>query len=93
MDTKYNLKAQGVEAETVITRVCELLKVEKQDVFAHGKDRNRVNARSLFCYWAARELGISQVELSLRFSISPAAVTQSVKRGELMVKEKGYSLL
>lgn len=89
MERKY----KGIHTDTVIERVCEVLNVEKQDVFAPGKERNRVKARSLFCYWTVRELGISQAALSLHLKLSPAAVTQSVKRGEAMVKEKGYSLL
>jgi putative transposase len=84
---------QGIKAESIIERVREVLNVKRQDIFAPGKERTRVNARSLFCYWAARELGTSQTGLSLQLKISPAAVTQSVKRGEAMVKEKGYKLV
>jgi hypothetical protein len=37
-------------------------------------------------------LGISQAELSRLFRVSPAAVMLSVRRGEGLVKEKGYSI-
>ena len=93
MESRYSLKARGIDLDAVIRRICETLNIEKQDFLAPGKDRNRVQARSLFCYWAARELGISQAELSSQLKISPAAVTQSVKRGELLVRKIGYSLL
>ena len=93
MERRYSLKARGINAEAVIERVCRALKMEKQDIFTPGKDRNRVVARSIFCYWAVRELGISQAECSRQLSISPAAVTQSVKRGERLIREKvAYSL-
>lgn len=73
-------------------RVCEVLELDKSDLWTAGKDRNRVRARSLFCYWAARELGTSQAELGRKLNISPAAVSFSVKRGEEMVTEHNYSL-
>ena len=91
MTRRYELKAKGIDLAAVIRRVTEVLGCD--DVFAPGKARDRVRARSLFCYWAARELGISQAELSRQLDISAAAVTQSVKRGEILAKERGYSLL
>jgi hypothetical protein len=45
------------------------------------------------CYWASRELGISQAELSRRLNISASAVTFSVMRGERLAAEAGFSLL
>ena len=91
MTRKYELKAKGIDLAAVIRRVTEVLSCD--DIFAPGKARDRVHARSLFCYWAARELGTSQAELSRQLNISPASVTQSVKRGEILAKERGYSLL
>jgi hypothetical protein len=37
-----------------------------------GKQRKRVKVRSLFCYWAVRELGFSLTELARRLRISVA---------------------
>ena len=42
----------------------------------------------VLCYWAARELGISTLALSKRLGISQPTASQSVKRGEKIVKEK-----
>jgi hypothetical protein len=52
-----------------------------------GKVKNRVHARSFFCYWAVRELGMVQKELSHLLKISFAAVTKSAQRGEALEKE------
>ena len=46
--------------------------------------------RSLLCYWAARELGVTMASIAKRLNLSPAAVTQSVERGERLVKENNY---
>jgi putative transposase len=92
MQRRHKVRAQGFNLDKVAERVCDVLELGKFDLWAAGKDRNRVRARSLFCYWAARELGISQAELGRKLNISPAAVTFSVKRGEEMVRVHNYSL-
>lgn len=93
VEWKYSLKDRGIGLATVINRVCEVLKCNRHDIFTPGKIKSRVHARSLFCFWAVRELGTHQTELSRQLKLSPAAITQSVKRGEEFVKERGYSLL
>ena len=92
MQRRHKVRAQGFNLDKVAERVCEVLEMDKSDLWAAGKDRNRVRGRSLFCYWASRELGISQAELARKLNISPAAVTFSVKRGEEMVRVHNYSL-
>jgi putative transposase len=52
-----------------------------------------VEARSVLCYWAARELGISTLELSRKLGISQPTASQSAKRGERIVKEKSLKLM
>jgi len=93
MERRHRLKAEGFDLKKVVERVCEVLNIEKSELFAHGKGRRRVAARSLFCYWAVRELNTSQTDLSHMLDISPAAITFSVKRGEELVRKMGYSLL
>lgn len=39
--------------------------------------------------WAARGLEISQTKLFRQLNVSPVAVTQSVKRGEMVARERG----
>ena len=57
-----------------------------------GKERNRVSARSLLCYWAARRLGLSMAELSRRLRLSLSGISQSIKRGEKMAENTAYKL-
>lgn len=70
--------------------MAKLLDMDISDVWSAGKYRHIVKARSLLCYWAVRELGVSMASLSKRLNISPAAVTQSVARGEKLLKENYY---
>ena len=57
-----------------------------------GKQQKWVKPRSLFCYWAVRELGISLTELAKRLGISVAWVRYSVERGEIIARENDYQL-
>jgi DNA-binding MarR family transcriptional regulator len=52
-----------------------------------------VAARSLLCYWANRELGITTVELARRLNLAQPTVSQSVDRGERIAAEKRVTLL
>ena len=74
-------------------RVAEIYEMEVGDIFLEGKHRKRVKARSLFCYWAVRELGISLTELARRLNMSIAGVGYSVERGEVIVRNNHYQLI
>ena len=52
-----------------------------------------VKAKSLLCYWVARDLGIGMAQIARRLNLSLAGVSQSVKRGETIVQQKGYNLI
>jgi hypothetical protein len=57
------------------------------------KQQRKVKSRSLFCYRALRELGISQTELAKRLKLSVPAIGYSVDRGESIAHENGYDLV
>lgn len=92
MERKYRLQEQGFDLAKVAAYVCQLTGITEPELWAAGKERRRVRARSLFCYWASRDLGTSQAELSRKLKISPAAVTFSVMRGERIAAEAGFKL-
>jgi len=54
--------------------------------------KHLVRARSLFCFWAVRELGVSMVSLARLLNISTKAVSKSVSRGAAIAKEEGFEL-
>jgi hypothetical protein len=93
LERQYRLKAEGMDIEQVARRVAQIMDMSIKQVWSPGKYRRIVKARSLLCYWAARELGISMASLSRRLHISSAAVSQSVQRGEILAKENHYHLI
>jgi putative transposase len=53
----------------------------------------QVEARSLLCYWAVRELGITLTELTRLFVISPFYTGYSGRRGDTIAEENDYQLM
>ncbi|MFC1505258.1 transposase [Thermodesulfobacteriota bacterium] len=93
LEHKYRLTSKGYDIEKLAGRVAEIFKVTPEIIFQPGKQPVKVKARSLFCYWAARELGYPMAELASRLNISQPAVSMSARRGEQIALEKGYSLM
>jgi len=92
LERKYLLKSQGYDIDKLADRVAENFPIKPDQIFQPGKQPVKVKARSLLCYWAVRELGITMVELASRLNISQPAVSVCVRRGERMASENDYSL-
>ena len=91
-DRRQRLKQQGFNLDRIAERVAEVLDMEPDEVYLRGRQNRKVRARSLLCFWASRELGISHTELAKRLELSLAAIGFSVERGELIAKEGKYFL-
>jgi len=87
LERKYRLKSQGYDVERLARYVGSLFEMEPEDVLSPGKYRQAVKARSVFCYWAVRELGDSATALARRLGLTQPAVSISVKRGEKIAKD------
>jgi len=90
---KYRLQSEGFNLEMVTNRVANLLGMQPGEVWASGRHRRTVEARSLLCFWATSELSISQTFLARKLNISQPAVGLSVKRGEDIANRKKYLLI
>jgi REP element-mobilizing transposase RayT len=93
MERKCALQAAGLDLDGLAEIVSKITGVEPSRIFSPGKKRSRVRARSLLCFWANRELGITLAELSRRTRISPSSISMSVHRGEQIAEADGYALL
>jgi putative transposase len=92
MEKRYALRSSGLDLEGVASRVSEVLGLKPEEVWASGKYRRIVEARSLLCYWAVRELGVPMSSLARKLGISIPSVSVSVSRGQKIAEEKGYLL-
>lgn len=86
-DRRHRLKRQGYDLDRIAQRVVEVLGMDPDEVYSKGRQARKVKARSLLCYWASRELGISHTVLAKKLEMSLAAIGFSVERGESIVKE------
>lgn len=92
LDRRTRVKQSGINLGTVEQRVAALFSLAPGELHSLSRTRRIAQARSLFCFWAVRELGISQKELADRFSFTEAAITYAVRRGEKFARENGYRL-
>jgi chromosomal replication initiation ATPase DnaA len=81
-ERRYELKRQGFDLERIADRVAQVLEIEPDEVFSKGRQNRKVRARSLLCFWAARELGMPHTALAKRLEMSLSGVGFSVERGE-----------
>jgi hypothetical protein len=93
LERRYRFQARGYDFDWLVGQVASLLNLDYGVVTRRGRYPNTVEARSVLCYWAARELGISTLELSRKLGISQPTASQSAKRGERIVKEKRLKLM
>jgi putative transposase len=93
MEKRYRLRTGGFDLERVASRVSEVLGVKPEAVWAKGKYRRIVEARSLLCYWSVRELGVSMSSLSRKLGISIPSVSESVARGQRIAEDRDLILV
>lgn len=87
---RYRVEKFGLEELSEV--VAAVLEIDAAEVRAAGKQPHRVRARSLYCYWAVRELGFSVTFLGRQLGISQPAASMAVQRGEQMVAAQGWRL-
>jgi len=92
VEKRQALRAAGMDLDKVASRVSELVAIKAEDIWAAGKQPHIVNARSLFCFWAVRELGCTMASLGRKFSLSIPAISKSVVRGKQIAESRGLSL-
>ena len=90
---QQELANQGYNFERVVERVAFLYSVKPDDVLKRGRQKQRAAARSLVCFWAVRELGLSLKEVSERLGISSPGVSYCVQKGEKIAAENSLHLL
>jgi len=86
-EKKYELKARGYDRDSLANRVEELFDMEKGELYTPGKYRKLIKPRSVFCYWAVRELGETATSLAGRLGLTQSGVSKSVLRGKGIVEE------
>ncbi len=79
---RYWLRAQGYDIEQVVKRVADVLEIDVDEIWKPGNQPLRVRARSLTCFWAVRELGMSGNNVGKMLGLGQPAVSRAVVRAK-----------
>ena len=80
-------KPNGAEFRKIEQQVVERYGIQRDLIYARGRRRAQVEARSLLCYLAVRDLGFSRTDLAKRLGMSQPAVGYAVDRGKQIAKK------
>jgi len=93
MDRRYELKRRGYTLDTLAQRVAELYGIDRDELYSKSRQTIRAEARSVFCYWAVRELGIEGTQVAKQLQMSQPGVAYAVSRGERIVRGKAMQMI
>ena len=93
MKKRYALLASGVNLALIPSRVSQVLDMKPEEPWAEGKYQRIVEAWSLLCHWAVRELGVPMSSLGRKLRISIPAVSGAVTRGRRIAETNGFVLI
>jgi REP element-mobilizing transposase RayT len=93
LERRYKLEAHGYDIGRVVEKVSEVFEIEPEEIWKPGNQPLRVKARSLVCYWAVREIGMSGTSVGKLLGIGQPAVSRAVVRGEKLIRDMNLSLL
>ncbi len=93
LERSYRLKAEGFGLEQVAERVAHVLDIPLEIVWEKSRRPQVAVARSLLCFWASKELGMSMTDLAKRLNLTQPAISIAARRGERIVRENQYMLI
>ena len=91
-NNRYLLAARGIGLGDIIRVTADLLSVDRESIIGPSKERAVVKARSLICYWAVHELGMSMTDVAYRLKVAVPTVSVAAKKGDAIVKEEVFVL-
>jgi len=93
LNHRYWLREKGYDIEKVVKRVAEVLEIDVDEIWKPGNQPLRVRARSLTCFWAVRELGMSGTSVGKLLGLGQPAVSRAVVRGEKISQDLNIQLI
>jgi REP element-mobilizing transposase RayT len=92
LERRYRIQMQGYDFDKILARVATLFKLAPNELLSNVKQRKRVKARSVLCYWAVNELEMTGTDVSRRLKMSKSAVSRAVVRGERIASDRNLRL-
>jgi putative transposase len=86
------LKQKGYALHDLEEKTAKLFSLTARNLPVKTREKRYVDARSVLCYFAVREYGISATDMARRLNMTQPAVSYAVKRGKILVGEGNYRL-
>jgi REP element-mobilizing transposase RayT len=86
------LQRQGRDMDWLARQVATVFGISPDDIYRAGKRPLLVSARSIFCCWAVRELGLTTTAVARTLGLTQPAVSIAVRRGEWIATRRGIQL-
>jgi hypothetical protein len=87
------LQRLGYDLNTVAEKVALIHDIDTAELFRKGRQKPRVDAKALFCYWAAIELKRTLADLARKLEMTISGFGYAVQRGEAIADRHDFQLL
>lgn len=91
LERKHQYRREGVNFEHILQSVAQIYGLHPEDLRGNSKQPLRVQARSVLCYWAVRELECNVSSVATKLGLTQPAVSRAVYRGEQLIRESNLS--
>ena len=92
LERGYRIQILGYDFDKIADRVAKTFKLKPDELLSNIKQRKRVKARSVLCYWAVNELKLPGAAVARRLKICKSAVSRAVVRGERIASDMKLEL-
>ncbi len=89
---RYRMQAKRYDLAKLIDRVSEIMEMSSEEIVDSVRDKKRTQARSILCFWATDQLGITQTQLGQILNQTQPSISHAVRRGRKLVETKSLSL-
>jgi REP element-mobilizing transposase RayT len=92
LERRYQIQMQGWDFDEIVDRVAKIFELKAEELLRETRQRKRVKARSVLCYWAVNELKLPGAAVARRLKISNSAVSRAFVRGEKIASDMELEL-
>jgi REP element-mobilizing transposase RayT len=90
---RTTVQRQGFDLERLARIAATRFSLKPDELYSSSKRPELVKARSLLCYWAIRELGLTATAVARTLGVTQPAVSIAVHRGEAIATSQGLRLV
>ena len=87
LEQSTRLNSQGLDLETLLSRVADYYGLDVNDLTSGTKHRATARARCILCLLAVRKLKLTCTEVATKLNITQSAVSKCVSRGQAIARE------